>query len=257
MKRAFWSVLAAVVLGGATPAMAGKPDVIEGAVISPYQNANVGAEVNGIVDVFHFQEGDLVRKGDVVAEISPKRYSLTARRAVAAREARRKELEGARDERAIKGKLYDLHGTTRMAVSEVESRQDVSAARVREADADVEMAKLNEADCRVRAPFSGYLAVRYKQPHEPVDRLEKLFALVDTTKVYAVGNAGEDQLGRFPVGATVAFTTATGKKFSGRVERVSKLIDPASRTKRVHVLIDNADGALEVGMSGMMGVAER
>lgn len=85
MNRAHWIVLAALALRAATPAVAGKQDVIEGAVISPYQNANVGAEVSGIVENFRFQEGDLVRKGDVVAEISPKRYATTARRAIAAR----------------------------------------------------------------------------------------------------------------------------------------------------------------------------
>jgi RND family efflux transporter MFP subunit len=256
-SKANWLMMAVLLAASAGPGAGGKPDVIEGAVVSPVQNANVGAEVSGIVESFRFNEGDLVRQGEVVAEVSPRRYEAIAKRAVSAREARKRELAGVRDESSIKGRLYDLHGTTRMALSETKSRQDVAEARVREADADVELAKLNRDDCRVRAPFTGYLAVRYKQPHEPVDRLEKLFALVDTSKVYAVGNVAEDQLARFPIGATVTFTTGGGKKFTGRVDRTSRLIDPASRTKRLHVLIDNARGDLEVGMSGTIGAAER
>jgi RND family efflux transporter MFP subunit len=239
-----------------TKGRSSRTDAIEGAVISPYQNANIGVEVGGVVEKFNFNEGDHVDQNAIVAEISPRRYDAITRRTTAARDARRLELSGIRKELSIKERLHVLHGTTEMAVTDTRSREEVASAHVREADADLELAKVNSGDCRVRAPFAGYLAVRYKQPHEPVDRLEKLFALVDTVKVYAMGNLSEDGLARYHNGAAANFTTSGGKVYHGRVERMSKLIDPQSRTKRVHVVIDNAAGELEIGMTGTITLAE-
>jgi hypothetical protein len=43
-----------------------------------------------------------------------------------------------------------------------------------------------------------------------------------------------------------------GKSYEGVIKKISRLIDPASRSKRIHILIDNPDGRLEVGMSGSL-----
>jgi multidrug resistance efflux pump len=106
--------------------------------------------------------------------------------------------------------------------------------------------------CEIKAPFSGYLAVRYKQPDETVERLEKVFALVDTSKVHAVANVPELMLDEFPKGKEAFFLLTPEKRFKGTVDRVGKLIDPKSRTKRVFLLINNSDNKLEVGMTGTM-----
>ena len=54
--------------------------------------------------------------------------------------------------------------------------------------------KTNLESCEVKAPFKGYIAVKYKQDFEPVERLEKIFAIVDTEKVYAVAIWPEKRL---------------------------------------------------------------
>ncbi|MBI4861354.1 MAG: efflux RND transporter periplasmic adaptor subunit [Candidatus Riflebacteria bacterium] len=234
-----------------TPADSGaKTPVIEGALINPYQTANVGADVSGIIDRFHFNEGDLIQKGQVVVELSKGRYALQVKKAASDGEARREELEGLKTEEELKGKLLALSASTRMSMATAETRRKVAAARVRESVHEVEMARLNLALCEVKAPFTGHLAVRYKQPFEPAERLEKLFALVDSSKVYAVGNLPEDLLGSCRTGAEAVFVHSSGKRFVGKVERLAKLIDPQSRTKRVYVLLDNSGGELEVGMLG-------
>lgn len=235
---------------GPPPRASGKPGTIEGAVISPLQNANVGAEISGIIEKFNFNEGDHVQAGQVVAEISKKRYGAMTQRAASARDARRVELEGTKKDEHIKDRMLSFNGTTELVVADAQARRDQAFARLREANEDLRVAQLNLEECDVKAPFSGFLAVRYKQPHEPVDRLEKIFALVDTSKVYAVGNLPEDQLANFKVGTRAVFVRSSGERYEGVVERMAKLIDPQSRTKRLYLLIENASGALEVGMTG-------
>jgi hypothetical protein len=42
----------------------------------------------------------------------------------------------------------------------------------------------------------------------------------------------------------------------GAVERVGKLLDPKSGTKKVYVILDNPDGQLEIGMAGALEPAK-
>jgi hypothetical protein len=95
--------------------------------------------------------------------------------------------------------------------------------------------------------------VLYHQPFETVDNLEKVYELVDTTKVYARVNWPESRLSEVAQGKRAVFTYG-GTNYEGAIEKVSSLIDPASKSKRVHVLIDNPDGKLQVGMSGTLNL---
>jgi hypothetical protein len=49
-----------------------------------------------------------------------------------------------------------------------------------------------------------------------------------------------------------AIFTYGDKNYEGAIEKVASFIDPVSKSKRVHVLIDNSDGRLQVGMAGTL-----
>jgi RND family efflux transporter MFP subunit len=225
---------------------------IEATIINPYRSANVGAEVGGIIDEIHFQEGEFMERGAAVVEISRERYEVQlekAREIVKGMELAHKR---ARQDAKLKEELLASDAITRQEALQAKTEVEIAATRLEEAKKELELAKLNLEDCVVEAPFPGYMAVRYKQPHEPVERLEKIFAIVDSAKVYAVANIAEDLLNMFPIGATATFEDTSGRRFTGKVAKVGKLIDPKSKTKRVYVLIDNSAGELEVGMTGSL-----
>jgi cobalt-zinc-cadmium efflux system membrane fusion protein len=85
-----------------------------------------------------------------------------------------------------------------------------------------------------------------------VERLEKVFALVDSSRVYAVAKIPEILISEFQKGTQAEFVLRPDASFAGVVDKVGKLIDPTSRTKKVYLLIDNADSQLEVGMTGTL-----
>ena len=111
---------------------------------------------------------------------------------------------------------------------------------------------LNLDACQLKAPFTGYMTTRHKQPYETVQRLEKVFTIVDGAKVYAVANVPARLLSRFPINAQVAFVDNSGKTFNGTVDRVGRIFDAKSNTKKVYALIDNSGGKLEIGMTGSL-----
>jgi RND family efflux transporter MFP subunit len=227
-------------------------DILEATIINPYRSANVGTDVTGIVEVIYFEEGDFVPKDSVVAEISKTRYALLAEKAEEAMKSFQLALRHTEQQVTLMRELLARDATTHQEVLKAESERDTAHSRLRQAQKDYELAKLTLRDCQVKAPFSGFLAFRYKQPFEPVERLEKIFTIVDTARVYALANIAESHLSDFKKGSQAVFVQSSGKTYTGRVERVGKVIDVKSKTKRVYVLIDNSRGELEVGMTGSL-----
>jgi RND family efflux transporter MFP subunit len=228
------------------------------AVIAPWRSAEISAEARGIVDAFNFKEGDFVEKDQVVVVISKKRYTLAVQRAANAVKAAEADQKRARQESQLKEQLLSEKAVTHGDVLKAKSDEEVTAFRLEEAKIALEVARLDLESCQVKAPFSGYVALRFKEPFESVDYSQKLFVLVDTSKVYAIAGVPEPYLSHFPKGDRAKFVLSTGreKPFVGTVERIGKLLDSKSWTRKVYVVIDNPDGKLEVGMTGYLEPAK-
>ncbi|MBM4328337.1 MAG: efflux RND transporter periplasmic adaptor subunit [Deltaproteobacteria bacterium] len=234
----------------------GAEDKIEAAVIHPYRTANVGSEVSGVIDSVKYEEGERVEKDGVVYEINKERFIIDARRAGSKAKAAEQALQRAKEDLKIQEELLNLGSGKLQDVLKSRADAEINAEKLNEAREDLRLAALNLEACSVRAPFAGYLAVRYKEPFEPVERLGKLFAVVDESKVYAVANVPEKMLPKFKPGAKAAFEHMSGVKFVGAVEKVGALTDPKSLTRKVYVLIDNAKGDLQIGTTGSIGPEE-
>ena len=229
---------------------------IEAAVVNPFRSANVGAQVSGVIERFHAEEGDFVKEGKVIVEIDPRRYRILADRAkerVLSLEASLKRQE---EEAEMKREVFELDATTRQELLRAQSEAEVGRYRLAEAKEELRLALFDLDSCRVTAPFTGYIAAKLKQTDEPVERLERIFTLIDTSQVYAVANIPEEALQRFTKGTQATFVPGPGKDFHGVVDRVGKIIDPKSRTKRVYVLIGNLGNELEVGMTGSLHLSK-
>jgi len=229
-------------------------DSIGATVIHPVRSANVGTEVAGVIEAFKYDDGDKVLEGEDVVEVSKERYAITARESAERLKTLELALKRAEDELKVKRAVYAQEATTLQEVLRAEAELEVIQAKIAEARQRLELDRLNERSCTVKAPFSGYLAVRYKQPFETVDRLEKLFALVDCSKVYAVANIPEHFLPKFKKGNQAVFEHSSGKRFMGTVEKVGTLIDPKSGTMKVFVLIDNSSEDLRIGTTGRLEI---
>jgi RND family efflux transporter MFP subunit len=231
----------------------GSPSVsIEAVVVHPYRSANVGTQVSGVIERFHFDEGDLIQEGQIVAELDQRRYQLQAQRAQERLKAFQVALKRAQEEAQVKSEVFALDATTREDVLKAKAEAEMAQYRVGEAQKELELALFDLQACKVKAPFTGHLTVRYKQPDETVDRLEKIYSIVDSSKVHAVANVPETALSHLGKGSEAYFVYHADKKFKGTIDRIGKLIDPKSRTKRVYLLIDNSGTELEVGMTGTL-----
>ncbi len=222
----------------------------EAAVIRPFRQATVGAEVQGIVEARNSAEGDAVNAGNVIFEISPDLYKLGADKSRERMLALKAAQERAEQELKLKEYLLSHHAATRQEVLKARAEAEITEHRRNEAEKDFEFARRDLEKSLVRAPFRGHIVAFYREPHEAAQRFEQLFLIADTSKVYAVVNVPEAQAARLRKGGSAIFVQPAGGRFPGTVAIIGKAIDPASRTKKVQVLIDNGQGKLEMGMLG-------
>jgi Cu(I)/Ag(I) efflux system membrane fusion protein len=100
------------------------------------------------------------------------------------------------------------------------------------------------------APVSGVVLERTAMPGMMAEAGQSLFRIADTSKVWVVADVSESQLDAVRQGAkaTVSVRSLPGRVFEGRVALVYPEIRTETRTAKVRIDLDNADGALLANM---------
>jgi cobalt-zinc-cadmium efflux system membrane fusion protein len=249
-------------------------------IVSPDQTryAHITPLGRGIVDTVHVNLGDRVRQGqalvsydnielgDLIGEYLNLRAGLE--KLEAEREVAGKIVERSRsllEVEAIARQEFEVREAQhQQAVASVRS-QEAEIARVEEklhrfglSDQDIADLKTapHESPHRTAshnvlpAPFAGIIVMYDVSPGELVDRDKALFTLVDTAKVWVLGDLYEKDIGRVRAGRECFVSVASypGEVFRGEVAYVGDFLDPASRTAKVRCVVPNPDGRLKLEM---------
>ena len=228
------------------------------------ERVDVRSRVAGAVQAVHFQEGALVRAGDLLVTIDPAPYAAEVDRAQAQLGAAQARLTYTSSELERANRLWDESAIARRELDErVHARQE-SEANVRAAEAALHSARLNVGYTQVRAPVSGRIGKREVTvgnlvaagPGAPV-----LTTLVSVNPIYASFDADEQVIaraladlkgagarGRLESIPVRMGTAATGDMpYRGHMQLVDNQVDAKTGTVRVRAVFDNADGRLMPG----------
>lgn len=223
-------------------------------VLFPIRSAVLSSLVDSRIAEIPVAEGTAFRASATLLVLESEPFRLRAARA---RAALSEAASGARfAEKNVKRirELYEKRGF--QSLQELERAQaEMEQARAREAMA-VEALKLAEfdfANCRVAAPYAGRLVRRMAQPGEYVRVGQNVLQILDDSRMYAVLHL--DSARRLKLRTGDEFSVRideTARVYRGKVAEIAADIDPASRTFTVKLELDNADGLLVAGMSGVL-----
>jgi RND family efflux transporter MFP subunit len=222
-----------------TNALASGP-VITGS-IQPERNADLRAEVSAIVLQVLKENGEAVKRGDLLVRLDDTaiRDSLTS--ADEATRAAQQSLEqSARQfERMKTLRTQGMTSTQSLEDAEIKrnnAQSDVAAARTRSVQARQQLQRTE-----VRAPFDGIVSERKVSNGDTAQIAKELIKVIDPTSMRFEGFVSADRIGVVKVGQEVHFRINgyPGKDFVGRVKRV----DPSANavTRQVVVLVDFVD----------------
>lgn len=261
------------------------------ASIKPAVQVELAFKVPGYVATIHqvksadgrtrdVQEGDLVGRGTVLAEVIGSEYQARLAQAraqlaqaQAAQEAAgfqrteaRATLAQARLDFDRAQKLLDAqsltradYDTTRSRHEEARARADATAAQVEVAGARVEGARaivqeaeLTVRDTALRAPMDGVMIKRRIEVGSFVGAGVVGFVLADVRSVKAVFGVPDTVVAALRLGQPLELSTASmgDEMFNGRVTAIAPSADPSSRVFDVEVTIDNPRGRLRPGLVG-------
>lgn len=227
------------------------------ATLEPYRTADVSSEVPGTIKEVKFKEGDLIKEGEPVFILDPERYRETVGKCEGTLASLEADLKKAQSDLKIFKDLFALKAGTRQDISKAEFDVESFEGKVKASKEELAIAKKELNDSVVKAPFTGYMAERFKKAGEGVEKFTPLFTLSDLTKLYAVAKVEDKYVASFEKGAPTVFHHPSGKTYKGEVERVGAVIDQKDQTRKIFAVFDNSSADLSSGIAGTLRVEER
>ena len=229
--------------------------------VSAVETVELRPRVSGYVQRVAFDEGQLLRKGDLLFEIDPRPYRAALDRAEADLARARSEAKLASAQNVRAQALVEARAISR---EEFETRNAAPAqgnAAVRAAEAAVAAARLDLQFTQVRSPIDG----RAGRAMVTVGNLAQADATVLTTvvsqdPVHVYFEADEQTWLRYSRAAVdgeragddravrVGLAGEDGYPHTGSVDFVDNRLDPATGTIRARAVLRNPDGLFTPGL---------
>jgi len=188
-------------------------------------------------------EGTEVQKGQVIAELDAR--ELEAQVALAQAQARQAEValeDRARERRRLEALFAEEVATEQARDAAVTAHESARAAEA-QARAQLELAKVNLDETRIRAPMDGVVMERRADPGAMVGPSAAIVRIAQMNPLRLMLAIPARLLPMLEEGQTrVAVSTDvwTDREVDGTLARVFPEADPATRTVRAEVHLDNA-----------------
>ncbi len=195
----------------------------EGRVVAyPGAEVTIGADAVGRLLRVNVEEGDVVRKGEVLAEIDASDLIASLDEAKARLEEATAERRLAQYNAERKVKLFNEGILTAFDRDAAERDVEITQARIETAIASIHRLEATIAKTRMIAPIGGTVTSRVVNAGQMVDRGDPAFTVADLGRLRIEGEAHEADADRVVIGAEVEIHADgfPGKSFRGRVEEI-------------------------------------
>ena len=221
--------------------------------IQPERKADLRAEVSAVVLQVLKENGDIVKKGDVLVRLDDTAIRDSVNSAEASARSSAQALDQAERQLTRMKTLRASGMTSIQAMDDAEVRRNNGAAEVAAARSRAALARQQLSRTMVRAPFDGVVSERKVSAGDTASQGKELVKVIDPTSMRFEGRVSADRIGVVKVGQQVSFRINgyAGQEFRGVVKRV----DPAANevTRQVEVLVGFASGSQQPRVSGLYG----
>ncbi len=209
------------------------------------KEANLGATLPGKVERIYYAEGQMVKKGDLIVELSDEMLT----QALIENETIKKDFERV-------SRLREKGSISEMEFDHVKAKYDASKAKV-------EMVKKNT---QVYAPFSGIIAERMMEEGEVYfinPGLEPGYSMrsgivrlmqLDPLKVKFDVNEKDLKNIRKGLPVVVRIDGIADKTFQGKIENIKPMLSTTTRSATAEVIISNQNMEVKPGMFAFVDV---
>jgi RND family efflux transporter MFP subunit len=208
------------------------------------------------IEKFFVDESDIVKKGAPIAKILATTIEQGVRQAEAILIAAQAQAANLRLEYDRALRLSKENAMSQQQFDAIKTQYESVQAQVEQAQAALASAKSQLNDALVTAPITGIVGKRYYDAGDMANPADPLVTIVQMDRVKIEFDATEVDLGRLSVGQPAAITVKAypDQLFTGKVDKISPVLDPTTRMAEVDVIVDNPDRKLMPGMYAQVEV---
>ncbi len=244
--------------GGVPPVVAVKATkgnigvyIVDPGSVAPVYTVTVMSQISGYLTQVLYNEGDMVRKGQPLAEIDPRPYQVQLETAQASLARDQANLDNAQVDLKRYQTLVPERAVPEQTLATQEALVKSDVGVVQTDQAAIDSAKLNLVYCHITAPITGRVGLRLIDPGNYIQTSSALVVITQLQPITAVFPIAEDSLPavikKWRAGQRLsveALDRNMKKLASGYLSTIDNQIDPTTGTVKLRATFENKDNAL-------------
>lgn len=228
-------------------------------LIQAWKEITITPDIGGKIDKIHVEEGDMVKQGQLLAELDTRAFRLQLEQAEAGVVVAEANLEDAKRNMDRMERLSVESAVSEQQYEKIKLLYEATGAQLQQARAVLNLAKHNVEVSRMRAPFSGVVASRNAEVGDVINPMmggffpnEGILTLMDYSRIKLEVEVSQRDASRIEKGqfAQVEVAAFQGRAFPGRVSLVNQTADPRSKKFSVVVVLENQELLLKPNTFG-------
>ncbi len=219
-------------------------------VLQATESANLSFEVGGKVKTVNVSLSDVVKKGDVLADLDESSYRLTTKAAQGNLQEARAKLTEAQNEFQRQSNLHKQGWVSKAAYDNAKAALDSATSAVDVAQAELDLTNKDLGDTALKAPYDGKITARLMEPSQQVSAGETVITIEGEQGLEVSVLIPETIISNLVRGNVymVKFPAAPNLSIEGKVTEISSQAESANAYSTT-LLLTKEHPSLRAGMT--------